>query len=365
MLRKILLIAVVLLAAAIAGYLWLTRPLPILTLMTWPGEYTRAQATAMARPYGGDKRVDVRIAQYNGGLKELTQAVRSHQYHGDVIDMELPDAAAACLQGLLEPMEHKTLPPGKDGRAADMDFVPGALGPCWIGSVVYSQAIMFAPGQFAGDQPSTLDDFFDTVTFPGMRALNRSSAKYNLEMALLADGVPPQAIYTTLSSPAGIERALQKLATLKPNLIWYNTAREAARLVQTGGAAFATALNGDIFAARAAKPGIIWDRQVYELDVFAVPKGNPRKDMAMDFIRYATGTDRLAAVATWVPYGPARRSAFGLVGNNPDLGIAMAPWLPTTRFDRAFAIDATWWHIHGSTVAARWQAWLNTDITAP
>ncbi len=104
-------------------------------------------------------------------------------------------------------------------------------------------------------------------------------------------------------------------------------------------------------------PGVIWDHQLYEMDVFGVPAGNPSKDMAMDFIRFATGSARLAEVANWVPLGPARRSAMALVGNNPELGIPMKPWLPTAHFDGTFAVDDAWWQQHGPAIAPRWQAW--------
>ena len=119
---------------------------------------------------------------------------------------------------------------------------------------------------------------------------------------------------------------------------------------------FAGNLNGDIFDGRIAN--VIWDRQLYEFDAFVIPAGDPKKDMALDFIRFATGSAPLAAVADWVPYGPARRSARAIVGINPELHIAMTPWLPTSHFDTAFAIDDGWWQAHGDAIAARWQAWL-------
>ena len=46
-----------------------------------------------------------------------------------------------------------------------------------------------------------------------------------------------------------------------------------------------------------------------------------------------------------------------LVGNNPDLHIAMKNWLPTAHFETAFAVDDAWWRQHGDAIAARWQAW--------
>jgi putative spermidine/putrescine transport system substrate-binding protein len=106
--------------------------------------------------------------------------------------------------------------------------------------------------------------------------------------------------------------------------------------------------------------GVIWDRQLYEFDVFGIPKGDPKRNMAMDFIRFATQAENLAAVAGWVPYGPARASALPYIGDNPDLKIAMTPYLPTTRehFATAFAVDDEWWRLHGADVTVLWQAWL-------
>ena len=96
-----------------------------------------------------------------------------------------------------------------------------------------------------------------------------------------------------------------------------------------------------------------------DCEVLAVPRGAPKKQMALDYIAYATGSTPLAAMAGWVPYGPARRSALPLVGINPDLKIAMAPHLPTAHFATAFAVDDGWWLEHGGAVAARWQGFVD------
>ncbi|HEX3755773.1 MAG TPA: extracellular solute-binding protein [Rhizomicrobium sp.] len=357
--RKILAaIAIVLLAGAVAFY-WYTRPLPILTVTTWPGDYGRAQAAALMRPYASAKRVDVHIAQWDGDLQDVRNAIGSHIYKGDVIDFELPGAIAACRQGLLERIDAATLPPGADDTPATKDFLPGAIGPCWIGSVIYSQVIIFDPRRFSGPAPATLADFFDLNRFPGRRVLRRASPKLNLEMALLADGVTPRDIYRTLETPAGLDRAIAKLDSIRNAIIWAGSAAEAVDLVRSGQAAFATTLNQAVFDAglHGFHPGVIWDCQLYEFDVFGVPKGDPKKDMAMDFIRFATGSAPLAGVADWVPLGPARRSSMLLVGSNPDLKIPMRDNLPTAHFDTAFAVDDGWWLTHEAGIMSRWRAW--------
>ena len=356
--RRLLLGITLLLAMAGAAFLcWYTRPLPVLTVTSWAGAYGRAQAAAQMRPYAADKRVDVHIAEWDGELAEVEKAVASHTYKGDVIDFELPKAVEACRAGLLEKFDAASLPPGGDGTPAAQDFVKGALGDCFVGSLVYSQAILFAKDKFTGDGPRTLADFFDTAKFPGPRAL-RDGAKLNLEMALLADGVASGDVYKTLESQDGVARALKKLDSLKPGLIWWRSGSEPAKLIARGEAVFATtAWSGDVAEARANEGNVIWDHQLYELDVFGVPKGDPMKDLAMDYIRYATAPSSLAHAAGWIALGPARRSAWPLVSRNPELGIAMAPLLPTQNFGTAFAVDDGWWLTHGAALEARFQAW--------
>ena len=353
MLRKILIVLVAGAAAGFAIFYWTTRPLPILTVTSWAGAYGRAQAVAQMRPYASAHHVDVHLAQWDGDLSGLK---------GDVIDFELPGAVEACHRGLLEKIDAADLPPGDDGVPAQKDFVPGAFGPCWIGGIVYSQVILYAPHGFAA-APRTLADFFDTSRYPGKRALKRGSGKYNLEMALLADGVAPGDVYATLATAPGLARALHKLDSLGPDLVWYTADSEAPNLIRSGGAVLATALNGQVYDAAqkgGATPGVIWDRQLYEFDVFGVPAGDANKVKALDYIRFATGTKALAGVASWVPYGPARRSAWPQVGKNPELGIEMNPFLPTAHFGTAFAVDDEWWRVHGARIEAAWQTWLAT-----
>ncbi|HWY61153.1 MAG TPA: extracellular solute-binding protein [Rhizomicrobium sp.] len=349
MARKFLTIAVLFLLAGLAALYWYMRPLPILTVTSWAGAYGRAQAAAQMRPFASANRVDVHIAQWEGELSDLK---------GDVIDFELPKAVEACHRGLLEKIDAASLPDGDGGTPAARDFVPGAIGACWVGNNVYSQIII--SGKFAGAAPATLADFFDRAKFPGKRALKRGSGKYNLEMALLADGIAPKDVYATLSTDLGLARALHKLDSLSPDLIWYDKDNESLALIQEGGAMFATALNIQLFdaAQHGAKPNVIWDRQLYEFDAFGIPAGDPKKNLAMDYIRFATGAKALAGVADWQPFGPARRSGLALVSENPETHVAMRDFMPTAHFDTAFAVDDEWWRDNSARVDRAWRNWL-------
>ena len=244
-LRRYTLTILALVLIALVGMLYLrTRPAPILTVMTWPGAYGRAQASAQMHPYAAKKNVDVRTALWDGELAEVAAMVKNRAYKADVIDFELPAAVRACNQRLLEKIDPAILPAGADKIAAARDFVPGAIGPCWVGGMVYSQLIVFSPRM--KHTPETLADFFDRKKFPGRRALSRANAKFNLELALLADGVAPTEIYKALDTPEGLDRAFARLAALKP--VWAHDSKDALEWVKNGQAVMATALNGDVQA---------------------------------------------------------------------------------------------------------------------
>ena len=341
----------------VGALFFFTRPPPVLTVMTWPGAYGRAQANAQMHPFAARNNVDVRPAVWDGDLADVRAMVEKQQYKADVIDFEIPAAVQACKEGLIEKIDPAILPDGANGVTAVQDFVPGALGPCWVGSVVYSQVMIASPR--LRHAPQTLADFFDTRKFPGRRALSRASPKYNLEMALLADGVAPKDVYATLATQEGLTRAFAKLQALNP--IWAHDSIGALRWVKDGQAVMATVLNGDISAEKDFTPHVIWDHQLYELDVFGIPAGNPARRRAQDYIAFATGSEALAGMARWMTFGPARRSAFALVKPNPETGADMRPLLPTNpdNFTHAFAVNESWWLDHGADIAPRWQEFVS------
>ena len=356
--RRVLLAMAVLLIAAVAALFFVTRPPPVLTVMTWPGPFGRAQTNAQMHTYAADRSVDVRPAFWDGDLADVQAMVDKRLYKADVIDFELPKAVQACKGKLLEMINPAMLPAGANGVAAARDFVPGSIGPCWVGSQVYSQVIVFS--STLEPVPATLADFFDVTKFHGRRALSRASAKYNLEMALLADGVAPGDVYKTLESPEGLDRAFAKLKALHP--IWAHDSVGALEWLKDGQAVMVTALNGDVANLKDYVPGgMIWDHQLYEMDAFGIPAGDPNKKRALDYIFYATASVPLAGVSSWVPFGPARHSSLPLVKANPETGQAMAPLLPTApgNFRNAFAVDDGWWLVNGAGIAPRWQEFVS------
>lgn len=331
-----------------------------LTVVSWGDAYQQAQTVAFFHPFADEADIDLDATIYGGGLDTIRAQVESGDVEWDVVDLDISDAVTACSEGLLETIDPATLPPGANGEAALDDFVPGAVGPCWVGTVVYSQIVAYAPDKFE-NAPQSAADFFDLENFPGKRALRDTGPEYNLPFALLADGVPPDRIYSELRTEEGLARAFAKLDTIKDSLVWWRRTDEPLNMLASGAVVMTTALNGRVFDAETGGGDVaaLWDGQLYGLDVFGIPKGTPALERAREFIVFASSTRPLAAMASREPYGPARRSAIAYVVDNPMTGMEMRPFLPTTpgNFSNALYIDYDWWAEHGAPIKARWDAW--------
>jgi len=346
--RRLLLILVLLILAAGAAFWWWTRPLPVLNVVTWSGTYGRAQAAAQMQAYGAAKRVDVRIQQWaeNGTLDELRKLIAAHR--ADVVDLELPVAVAACKAGLLEPIDG--LPPGDDGAPAVKDFYKGMVGPCFAASAVYARMIL-CPSCSPGASPA---EIFALAAKGSKIALQRG-AKINLEMALLADGVKPEEVYALLATDTGVARAFARLDTIKANIVWAGGS-QALVLLQNGQAQIATALTAEVQTA-GLKPQAA---QFYEADVLALPKGGAKKDRALDYIRYATGTVPLANMVKFAPYATPRRSARAIMAAQPPSPMRDFVASQGDALDHSFAIDDAFWADHGAVLEARFRAWAGS-----
>ncbi|HEY9548669.1 MAG TPA: extracellular solute-binding protein, partial [Kiloniellaceae bacterium] len=313
------------------------------------------------------KATGIQITQkvYAGSLDDLRGQVTSHQMMWNVVDVELADLEEGCNEGLFLKFSG-VLAAAPDGTPAEADFLPGTLHPCGVGSLAWSVAIAYpaSPGELRADdaKPASLEDFFDLERFPGGRGLRRTPM-VNLEWALLADGVPSAEVYDLLRTEAGVARAFAKLDTIRDEIVWWEDASEPARLLGSGRVAMTSTYNASMFneiAIRQQPFALLWDHQVWDLDLWAIPAAAPNREAAIEFVRFATAPEALASQTRWIAYGPVRRSAIALVGDHAHAEVDMARYLPTTKenFQTALRNDALFWSERGPALVERFNAWL-------
>jgi putative spermidine/putrescine transport system substrate-binding protein len=355
--KKILILSTALTAVAFAAR-------ADVTVMSWGGAYTVSQVEAYHKPYTASTGKVVVSVDSENPAPAVKAMVEAGNVTVDVADVEYADAVRLCDEGMLETLDHAMLPAGADGTAAADDFLPGALTDCGVANIVFSTIYAYDSSKIA-EGPTTMADFFNLEKFPGKRGM-RKGAKANLEMALMADGVPAADVYATLATPEGQDRAFAMLDKIKAETIWWEAGAQPPQLLADGEVAMTTAYNGRIFAAAAGegKPfTTVWDGQVYEYDLFVIPKGAPNLAEAKEFLAFATSTQALADQAKWISYGPARKSSGALVGLYQDGKTEMGPYMPTAaaNLTNALASSYEFWVDRDAELNERFNAWLASN----
>lgn len=82
----------------------------------------------------------------------------------------------------------------------------------WFGSFLWSMLLIYDASKFKTPVTSWAD-FWNVTTFPGKRSL-RKTAKFTMEIALLADGVKREDVYRVLATPEGVERVFKNWINL-------------------------------------------------------------------------------------------------------------------------------------------------------
>ncbi|MGB1236277.1 MAG: ABC transporter substrate-binding protein [Planktomarina sp.] len=333
-----------------------------ITAVSWGGAYTKSQVEAYHKPWNAATGNTVVSEDYSGGLAEVKSQVESGNVTWDIIDVEKSDAVRGCDEGLFMEISSDDFPNGADGSSAADDFIPGSFTDCAVANIVWSTIFAY-DSSVTENGPASIADFFNTFDFPGKRGM-RKSPKANLEMALVADGVAPGDVYDVLSSDEGVDRAFAMLDTIKDDVVWWEAGAQPPQLLADGEVAMTTAYNGRIFNAVAAEGKsfeIVWDAQVFDVDMWAIVKGAPNAELAMDFMKFSTETEQLAAQASYISYGPARKSSAPLVGSfHSNADLMMGPQMPTApdNFATAISNDFEFWADNADELNERFNAWL-------
>lgn len=336
-----------------------------LTVVSWGGAYSASQERAYLEPYM-EENADVRLQmddQAANGLAGIRSQTEAGNVTWDLVDMLQGDAQLACDEGLVLEIDFDSmLAPAPDGTPASEDFIEGTTGDCFVPQILYATLFAYNTEAFPDGGPQTVADIFDLEAFPGKRALQRIPDG-NLEWALMADGVPADEVYDVLDTDEGIERAFAKLDTIKSDVIWWSEGAQPPQLLADQEVAIATGYNGRFFDAQVNENqpiALMWDGQLFEVDGWAVPADTKNLDAVLEFLRYATDTQRLADQAKYISYAPARISSVPLIGQHEDTGVDMMPHMPTSpeNFKNPIQKDPDWWADNKDEMNERFNAWL-------
>ncbi|WP_281967010.1 polyamine ABC transporter substrate-binding protein [Roseovarius nanhaiticus] len=274
-----------------------------LTVASWGGSYQEAQSKALFEPYEANTGNTVKQETY-GGMSDVRLQVSSGQVTLDVVVSGSGSAARAGAEGLLEPLDYDVIDVSNFPEEFYSEYC--------VGGDVFSVVPAFSTAKFGEDGPRGWADFWDTEKFPGTRAY-RGTVSGALEPAMMALGVAPEDVYAELSSEEGIERALDKIRELKPNIaVFWTSGAQQAQLMKDGEVDMSSGWNGrfDNAAADGAEVSYFFDQGLLDYDCFAIPKGAPNKDLAMEFLAEISKPEYQDDLPKFITYGPTNSAAY-------------------------------------------------------
>jgi putative spermidine/putrescine transport system substrate-binding protein len=337
-----------------------------MTIVSWGGAYSKSQQLAYDEPYvaktGTTIINDESSAEAVAKLRAMNEA---GNVTWDVVDVVAADAIRLCDEGLALEIDADTqLAAAPDGTPASEDFGDLIVSKCFIPQIVYSTTFGYRTDLVGATAPSSICDVFDLQKYPGKRSLEKRPIN-NMEWALLCDGVAKADVYKVLGTDAGQEQALAKLDTIKDSVIWWSAGADTPQLLADAEIVMGSTYNGRLFSVieeQKQPVAMLWDAQVFDLDGWIIPTGlSPeRQARALDYVKFATDTQRLADQAKYISYGPARLSSAPLVGKHATLGIDMAPHMPTdpNNAKNTFLYNYEFWADFRDDIDAKFQAWL-------
>jgi putative spermidine/putrescine transport system substrate-binding protein len=319
---------------AIAGVL----ALPVLaqsqlTVVNFGGANGAAQKKAYFEPFEKSGAAKIVPVEYNGEQAKIKAMVEAKKVTWDVVEVESPDINRGCDEGLFEKLDWSKMAP-------KADFQPAAVHECGVGTFIWSTVMAYN-----ADKPKK---------FPGKRGM-RKGARYNLEFALMADGVKTADVYKVLATKEGADRAFKKMSELKSNIQFWEAGAQPPQFLVAGDVTMTTAYNGRIDAAQreGKNLAITWTGGIYDLDYWVMPKGTPNKDLATKFIAMASSANEQSEYAKYISYGPTNNKALPKIDAKV---LALLPTSPANSKD-ALQFNITFWADQGEALEKRFAAW--------
>jgi len=290
------------------------------TIASWGGSYQEAQSKALFEPAAANSGVNVKQETY-GGMSDVRLQVSSGQVTLDIVASGSGSAARAAAEGLLEKLDYDVIDVST--------FYPGLYTDYCVGGDVFSTVYAWNTDTYGENGPQSWADFFDVEKFPGTRAY-RGKVAGALAPAMMADGVPMDKVWEELDSEEGIERAINKIRELKPHIsVFWTSGAQHAQLMKDGEVDMTTGWNGRFDNAKkdGAKVAYSFNQALLDYDCFAVPKGAPNRDTAMEFLNEISKAEYQDDLPKYITYGPTNKAAYetGVVTDEQAAGLPSSP----------------------------------------
>lgn len=325
-------------ASAVAVHLPAAAQNKQVVVASYGGSFQEAQTKAFFEPY--TKATGTKVLGTTGsGYAKLKAMVTSGNITWDVVSADGAAYENEVKDDLLMPLDYSVI---------KADGIPGMFRTKYgVGYMKFAQNMAWNKAKFPNGL--TPKQFFDPAV--KARRVMLALPYYNLEFALLADGVKPEELY-----PLDIERGFKVIDRVRDQIVGFKGPSDVQALIQQGEVDVAFGPGGRINNAikAGANWAITWDASVTALEYWVVPKGAPNAAEAMKFINFAVQGKQQAELPRHVLYGPTNADALKLI--DPET----AKNLPGTPENdkRGGLLSSKWWNEKLDSVLPRWNQYI-------
>lgn len=314
-----------------------------LVVVNWGGGVAAAKKAAYYDPFTAETGIPV-VSVAGPELAKIKVQVQSKDVEWDLVDLVDSWVTAGEELGLYEKIDTSIVPMDRLLPAArrDHEFATHF----YAGVICHSETRVPEPRR-----PKTWADYWNVEKFPGRRGL-RNRIGETLEIALLADGVPPDQVY-----PCDVERAFKALDRVKPHITqWVAQTPQTSLLVQAGELDLSYTYLSRVYEGRKAGVplGFSPENNLIGGQWMAAITGTKNKAAAMRFMEFFTRPDRQEAYCNITGHAPAVKGVLEKL--RPEI----RPWVPDPLGKTNLILNTDWWAGKEEMLTKRFKEWLLT-----
>jgi|GEM_PF-3537808 len=312
-------------------------------VLTYSGSYLEALERDVIKPF--EEQTGAKVAVDDSCCEKLQAAMAAHQYVGDVtVGNDYGPNLLYADQGWVVP-DRQLLQLEKDSGVPKSYWNPAVLA-----TQIYAWVI--ASSDPGAPMPQSWSEFWDVQRFPGARGLFGYPSG-TLEVALLADGVPPVSLY-----PLDVDRAFQKLTELRnmTKVLFFQSGAQQINLLATQEVKYSLAFINRVVLAQnqGIDLGVTFNQGLSVATSASLLRGVKDKAGGLAFLRFMMQ--------------PAVQARFGALTGLAPVNPKAQPLLPPSRrslmatspknLTKEIPFDDQYWRKNLLPLNKRFIAWL-------
>lgn len=313
-----------------------------LTVVGWGGAHEESLKKTVYEPFTAATGVRIKQLSVTSQLAGLKAQVQSNNPEWDVIQPGSLWVARGTKEGLFEKIDYGVVDVGQ--------LYKTAVHPHGVAFEIFAVDICYSTRKYpTGSHPRTWAELWDVKRFPGRRTGVGWTPRDNMEVGVMAAGVPPARVY-----PIDTRLAFEKLAEIKPHVIWWQTGAQFVQLFADGEVDLGYGWGARIAVlAREGKPvAVEFNQAILDQTFFAVSRISRNKEQAMKLINFAVQARPQTERPRLYPQGPTNRRAWA------ELDARTRAELLNPDMPNVVIRNAEWWVDREEELLGQWKRFL-------